>query len=138
MYQTILLASDGSDDSIKAAEQACKLATLTNAQLDIVYVVDGEASKHDVLHNVDSFEMDEDRKDKLFTVEEKAVEADVSYEVNILRGNPSSTIVEYAAEQDVDLIVMGTRGLNVLQEMVLGSVSHQVIQKANCPVLVVK
>ncbi|MDP4549389.1 universal stress protein [Alkalihalobacillus macyae] len=138
MYENIMLASDGSADSIKAADQALQLANLTNAKVDIVYVVDGETSKHDVLRNVDPIGMDEERRDKLRAAEQKAVEANVSYDVTILRGNPSTTIVEYAAEKKVDLIVMGTRGLNVLQEMVVGSVSHQVIQKANSPVLIVK
>lgn len=138
MYENIMLASDGSADSIKAADQAFKLAKLTDAKVEIVYVVDGETSKHDVLRNADSLGMDEDRKDKLRAAEEKAVEANVTYDVTILRGNPSSTIVEYAEEKKIDLIVMGTRGLNVLQEMVVGSVSHQVIQKSNSPVLIVK
>lgn len=138
MYEHIMLASDGSSDSIKAAEQAFQLAKLSNAKVEIVYVVDGETSKHDVLRNVDSLSMGEERRDKLRAAEEKAVEANVSYNVSILRGNPSTTIVEYAEEKKVDLIVMGTRGLNVLQEMVVGSVSHQVLQKVNSPVLIVK
>ncbi|WP_270180759.1 universal stress protein [Alkalihalobacillus sp. CinArs1] len=138
MYKKIMLASDGSEDSVTAAEEAIKLAKLTDAQVDVIYVVDGDTSKHDVLRNWDSLGIKEDRKDKLRAVEQKAVEAKLTYEINMLRGDPSVTLVKYAEENEVDLIVMGTRGLNVLQEMVLGSVSHQVIQKASCPVLVVK
>ena len=138
MYERILLASDGSADSSKAADQAFKLANLTGAHVDIVYVIDGDTSKHDVLRHADTPGMDIERKEKLRTAEKKAEEANVSYQVTILRGNPSKTLVDYADEKQFDLVVIGTRGLNVLQEMVLGSVSHQVIQKASCPVLVVK
>ncbi|WP_377891013.1 universal stress protein [Alkalihalobacillus sp. R86527] len=138
MYNKIMLASDGSEDSVTAAEEAIKLAKLTDAQVDVVYVVDGDTSKHDVLRNWDSLGIKEERKDKLRAVEQKAADANLTYQINMLRGDPSVTLVKYAEEHGIDLIVMGTRGLNVLQEMVLGSVSHQVIQKANCPVLVVK
>ena len=46
--------------------------------------------------------------------------------------------MKFANENNVDLLVIGSRGLNSLQEMVLGSVSHKVIKRVNCPALVVK
>lgn len=62
----------------------------------------------------------------------------VNYKTTVLRGNPGPEIVKYANEQSVDLVVIGSRGLNSLQEMVLGSVSHKVMKRVNCPALVVK
>lgn len=47
-------------------------------------------------------------------------------------------IVKYANDQKVDIVVIGSRGLNALQEMVLGSVSHKVMKRAHCPALIVK
>ncbi|MDO6654856.1 universal stress protein [Anaerobacillus sp. 1_MG-2023] len=138
MYQQILLASDGSTDSVKAAEKAFELANLTGGHVEIVYVIDGETSKHDALRHADSSGLDMERREKLSSTEAIAEEANVSYDVTILHGSPSTTLIDHANETKSDLVVMGTRGLNVLQEMVIGSVSHQVIQKANCPVLVVK
>ncbi|MGM0899696.1 MAG: universal stress protein [Bacillota bacterium] len=38
----------------------------------------------------------------------------------------------------MDLIIIGSRGLNALQSMVLGSVSHKVMKRASCPVMIVK
>ncbi|MGN7308692.1 universal stress protein, partial [Bacillus subtilis] len=47
-------------------------------------------------------------------------------------------IVKYANENKVDLIVLVSRCLNALQELVLGSVSHKVAKRAHCPVMIVK
>lgn len=65
-------------------------------------------------------------------------EANVTYKTTILRGEPGPEIVKYANEQGVDIVVIGSRGLNALQEMVLGSVSHKVMKRVNCPALIVK
>jgi nucleotide-binding universal stress UspA family protein len=56
----------------------------------------------------------------------------------VLEGSPAPLIVDFVNEYDGDLIVMGSRGLSGLKEVFLGSVSHYVVQKAACPVLVVK
>ncbi len=56
----------------------------------------------------------------------------------ILEGNPAQIITEYVRENDSDLVVMGSRGLSGIKEMFLGSVSHNVVQKVSCPVLIVK
>jgi nucleotide-binding universal stress UspA family protein len=56
----------------------------------------------------------------------------------LLEGLPGQIIVEFVKESDADLIVMGSRGLSGLKELFLGSVSHYVVQKAPCPVLIVK
>lgn len=53
-------------------------------------------------------------------------------------GKPVDMILSIAQERQVDLIVMGTRGVGTIKELVLGSVSHRVLSQAHCPVLVVK
>ena len=57
-------------------------------------------------------------------------------EVKVLRGEPGPAIVDYANEEEFDLAILGSRGLNRLQEMVLGSVSQKVVKRVNCPVLI--
>jgi nucleotide-binding universal stress UspA family protein len=53
-------------------------------------------------------------------------------------GNPAEEIIKVAAKQRADLIVMGPKGLGAIDRVLLGSVSMQVLQCANCPVLVVR
>ncbi|MCC3375959.1 universal stress protein [Cohnella sp. REN36] len=59
-------------------------------------------------------------------------------EVSVLTGIPAPAILAHAAERNCDLIVMGSRGLTTIREIMLGSVSHHVVQRATVPVLVVK
>lgn len=58
--------------------------------------------------------------------------------MKIFHGEPGPAIVEFTNNNSYDLLVIGSRGLNAFQEMVLGSVSHKVVKRANCPVMVVK
>ncbi|MNI50478.1 Stress response protein NhaX [compost metagenome] len=54
------------------------------------------------------------------------------------QGQPAKDIIAYADEQQSDLIVMGSRGLGSFQELVLGSISHEIVQQSKIPVLVIK
>ena len=78
------------------------------------------------------------RRRKLWPVEEQLKKHNLSYQVHILHGDPGPMIVEYANKEAFDLVVIGSRGLNAFQEMVLGSVSHKVVKRVKAPVLVVK
>lgn len=53
-------------------------------------------------------------------------------------GSPAQTIISYAEESDIDLVVAGTRGRRGLQRLLLGSVAEEVVRTAPCPVLTVR
>ena len=61
-----------------------------------------------------------------------------TWEVEIAVGRPADTIVRFARERQVDLIVMATHGRTGLEHVVLGSVAEKVVRLAPCPVLTVK
>ncbi|MDY0404189.1 universal stress protein [Virgibacillus sp. 179-BFC.A HS] len=61
---------------------------------------------------------------------------DVDYE--ILSGKPAQELASFAEENEVDLIVMGNRGISGIKKFVMGSVSEKVTNQASCAVLVVK
>lgn len=139
MFNKILLAADGSPYSLRAAEKAIELASLVKeVTIDVVYVIDGNTSKTDVLRNRDAAVLAQHRREKLQPIEELLQNTNITYEINFLRGEPGPTIVDHANSQAYDLVVIGSRGLNKLQEMVLGSVSHKVVKRIDCPVLIVK
>ncbi|MGM0851310.1 MAG: universal stress protein [Bacillota bacterium] len=138
MFKHILLATDGSEHSLRAGEKAIVLARChEGSKIDIVYVVDGKQSKEDVLHHWGLDAIDK-RKQKLQMIEQKAKHEGIDYEIIFLHGEPGPTIVEYANKNNFDAVVIGSRGLNIFQEMVLGSVSHKVAKRAKCPVMIVK
>lgn len=58
-------------------------------------------------------------------------------EVVIARGDPAAIVTELAAERDVDVIVMGTRGHSKLRQILLGSTAERIVEHAPCPVLTV-
>ncbi|WP_018933038.1 universal stress protein [Gracilibacillus lacisalsi] len=138
MYQKILLAADGSDHSIRAASHAVKVAQIDQGKIDIVYAVDGKTSKEDVLHGLDKYEVKKERQEKLLPVIEVIEEAGLECETHVVHGEPGPAIVDFANRNEYDFVVVGSRGLNQVQTMILGSVSHKIAKRVHCPVLIVK
>lgn len=139
MYNHIILAADGSENAVRAAKETIKIASLNKKCLvEVVYVADFVKAKTEVLHAGSKEVLELERRKKIQNVELLLKEAGVLYKIKILHGSPGPEIVKFANENSVDLLVIGSRGLNSLQEMVLGSVSHKVIKRVNCPALVVK
>ncbi|WP_298467592.1 universal stress protein [uncultured Psychrobacillus sp.] len=139
MYNHIVLAADGSENAVRAAKETIKIASLNKQCLvEIVYVADFEKARTEVLHAGSTEVLELERRKKKKNVELLLKESEISYKINILHGIPGPEIVKFANENKVDLLVIGSRGLNSLQEMVLGSVSHKVIKQVQCPALVVK
>lgn len=139
MYNHIVLAADGSENAVRAAKETIKIASLNKQCLvEIVYVADFEKARTEVLHAGSTDVLKLERRKKIQNVELLLKESEISYKVNILHGIPGPEIVKFANDNHVDLLVIGSRGLNSLQEMVLGSVSHKVIKRVQCPALVVK
>ena len=68
------------------------------------------------------------------------IEKNIQYKAEIIEGSISveGTIVDYAENENIDLIVIGTRGRSGFKRMLLGSVASKVVTYATCPVLVIK
>lgn len=138
MYEHILVAADGSDNAMRAAHEAAKIAKLSGARITIVYVADFEKARQEMLHSASADSLYLERRTKIAPVEAIFEKHHIRYSVEILRGSAGPEIVKYTNSNDVDLVVIGSRGLNGLQEMILGSVSHKVMKRVNCPALIVK
>jgi len=135
----IAVAVDGSENALRAAKHAIKLAQyLPEAHLEIIYVLDYNKAKDDRLLSQSPESLALKREKKVNPVLELTKEAEVKTKVTMLKGNPSLEIIKHVNQMGIDQIVIGSRGLNTLQEMVLGSVSHKVMKNVKCPVTVVK
>jgi len=146
----LLVPTDGSRPSVKAARYAARLAKMVDAKVKIVHVMQVyvPGSKKPVeLDDLESviIQVDDGEaiKKRAMDVMEKTrrcfVELGVPVETEFFSfGNVAEIIVETAEEEGFDLIVMGNRGLGGLQHLMLGSVAEAVSRRAPCPVLIVR
>ncbi len=137
----ILVPTDGSEPSHRAAEFAIALAKNFNAEIIAVYVIDRfiieEVSK---VH--ERRELEKEIKSKAertlnYVVKSAEMEGLRASSV-ILEGPPYDQIVRQAEALNVDVIVMGTTGRRGMERILIGSVAERVIEYAPCPVIVVK
>lgn len=146
MFKKILVAVDGSKSSFKAMDKAIELQKLMDAEIYLICVY----KHHSLFEASMSIErpermdipdkaLSEYAKDIVNHAKEKAKEKGaVKVRGFVKAGRPSSVITKFAQENNVDLIVVGSRGTHSDKDgMLLGSVSHRVASKAKCPVLVV-
>lgn len=138
MFKNLLLASDGSDHSYRSALKAVELAKLYKGKIDVIYVIDETTSKSDVLINNSKYEVVKRRKEKLADIVALLEKERIEYEIFFRHGEPGPTIVQFANKGHYDCVIVGSRGLNNLQTMVLGSVSHKIAKRVEVPVLIVK
>ena len=139
LFRKILLATDGSEYALHAATKAVDVAKLNpKAHIHIVYVIDVSKAKSDMLQYWNSIGVEEQRMKIIKPTVDLIKAAGINYSIHFLRGEPGPTLVKYANEESFDLFVVGNRGKNKLQELLLGSVSHKVAKRVNCPVMIVK
>lgn len=139
MYDEILVPTDGSEGMARVAEHALQLAELCGSTLHSLYVVDETAYASipdDAREQVrDTLEGDGEAATR--AIAERAVERDLSITREIRWGDPSVVIITYALENDIDLIVMGTRGKTGFERYLLGSVAEKVVRVSPIPVVTV-
>ncbi len=128
-FKRVLLATDGSTEAWKATKTALTLSRSFNLSLDVLNVTEKDASEAEETCLLDQIRWDLDCRAK---------EHNVSFCLNYESGNPAEMILRFADEHETDLIVLGSRGRGGFKSLLLGSVSHQVIHHAHCPVLIVR
>lgn len=147
----ILVPVDGSIHSSKAADMALDLAKKYNATLYILHVAAGYAAYErfseayegrvnpEILTDTALNTVRSQGEAYLQEVEAKAkAEGLTKVERVYSAGDPADEILNFAERNDVDLIVMGSRGLGRFSRVFLGSVSNKVAHHAHCTVIIVK
>jgi nucleotide-binding universal stress UspA family protein len=145
LFHKILVAIDGSEHSFKAAKHALDLAKSFGAHLYAITVTSIPESAHlkeeDVLNKSRKTNNGmEDAKSWLDNFNQQAKENNIQLHVELIN-NPRPVeyvILEYAEEKQIDLIVMGTRGITGFKKFLLGSTASSVVTYAHCTVMVVK
>ena len=132
-YKKILVAVDGSTSSTNAFNEALNVAERNDAKLFILTVVDFKFSIGDPLKfHLNNAEIE---------LEQLVANSKVSrldYETKIDSGNPKRKIIDYALENQVDLIMLGATGRGAVEQAIVGSTTAYVVNHANCNVMVVR
>ena len=141
LFQNIVIATDGSENSRKAVSYGLKIAKISGATVYIIHVVDmssivsdtwtaGKEMIYELMVNDGKKILSEAKK----ITEDSGVEAkDV-----LLYGHPGEEIIKFAENNNIDLIVMGTLGATGLEKFLMGSVAEKVVRQSKVSVLVVR
>ena len=144
MFHNILVAVDGSASGDRALEVAIEQAQASNARLTIItsvpdpstWLVTGGTYGGAINHQTLVEEIEQEYRQLL----ERAVDSvpqDVSVTKRLMHGRPGDRILQQLKAGDHDLLVMGSRGRGNVGSLMLGSVSHHVLNAAPAAVLIV-
>ncbi len=144
MRKKILLATDGSETSMRAAKMALDIGKKSGATVTAVYVVDvhrlaqlpGYAAMPGIKDNLMEL-MFKEGSEALEEIEDMARDAGVAYERVVAEGDPGEELLKLCRDPGFDLIVLGTIGKSGLKRFLLGSVAEKVVRHSHVPVLVV-
>ena len=140
----MLLATDGSEEAELATKSAVELANSTGSELHVIYVEplpyfmkNGHGAP---AYDPEVYEMiEEEGRETLRKLTWRVkVAGGIVAKAHLRMGAVAEEIVELAEDLDVDLIIVGSRGLRGIRRAITGSVSESVFRHARCPVMVVR
>ncbi|MEK8127885.1 universal stress protein [Paenibacillus filicis] len=142
MFDKIIVAIDKAEITNKLLDATVEVARNKQSQVTLVnvsqeYVTNGmtylpENFLEEILN-----EMEKASLEQLQQAKSKLKSAGINPETVHLKGDPAHEILKYAGDTEQQLIIIGSRGLSGIKEVMLGSVSHKVSQLSSCPVLIV-
>lgn len=142
MVKHILVPYDGSEPANHAFELALELAKLYKANVMVVTCIVIHAHVNPVLNVafLDTIKLQkEGAKKDLSKLESKVKEFGIPFQTDVLEAiSITDVLVSYAESHNIDLIIMGSRGLGGFKKLLLGSVASGVVEHSKCPVLIVK
>ncbi len=133
----ILVALDDSDTSKVGLDKAINIAKLSGAKITGVNAVVVHPT---LVSTVTSYRdyLTKEAEKMLDTAKEYCKKQEIQFTSEVLQGSPASEIAEFAEKQNVDLIVIGSRGHSGIKGAVLGSIANSLVHKSKVAVLVVK
>ncbi len=139
MYKKILVPTDGSEFAKKAQKHALFLAKVSGAEIIAVSVTENNFVNGLPLDD-EVYQLNQilnERSHENLEEFDKLNEDDIKMNHVIREGSPARVILDVAAEEQVDLIVMGSSGKSGFDRFIMGSVADKVVNSAKCAVLVV-
>ena len=147
MYDRILIPTDGSTVAEAAVDHAVDLAEKYDAELHALFVADVDAVSYGLgTEQLDRIsqgnfqgmtDLREDAEEATGYVGAQAEPLGLSVVEHHAGGKPHTVIADYAADNDIDLVVMGSHGRSGMRRALLGSVTERTLRSTHVPVLVV-
>ena len=139
-YKNILVAVDGSEQSYDALREAIETAQANDSQLKILYVLNDKLANIPVhLDTMTLYKSVQEHSDYVVDqVQGYLKDTEVSFEIVRLTGSPKREIINYSKENNIDLIVLGSTGLDAIDRFIIGSTTQYIVNHASCDVMVVK
>jgi nucleotide-binding universal stress UspA family protein len=141
----VLVAIDGSDHSLRAAEYALKIAKNYGSKLfavTVTYIPEKyKVSEQELIEHPPSGHLKMEEAETWFEkFTQRAKQSGIQLRAELLNSHRpvDYVILEYAEKEGIDLIVIGTRGTSGPSKLLLGSVASRVITYSHCPILAVK
>jgi nucleotide-binding universal stress UspA family protein len=139
MYASIIVALDGSEQSLLALDHARAIAQCFGSKLILVHAFPHTSDLRDSIEYNNLIALRIKRGEEIIEMARRQLgRTSIEVDEDLLEGPVSEAILSAAASRHSDLIVMGSRGMGALKGMVFGSVSTKVSHYAPCPVLVVR
>lgn len=140
LYRNIVIATDGSENTQRAISQGIEIAKLSGAIVHALYVVDTPStiSENWTAGKKTVYEiMRKDGEKVVSKIKELGEASGVKVKEVVLDGYPCKEIIDFAENNDIDLIVMGTLGKTGLEKFLVGSIAEKVVRNSRVPVMVV-
>ncbi|MCU4973377.1 universal stress protein [Halobacteria archaeon AArc-m2/3/4] len=139
MYDSVLVATDGSEASAVAVDHGIELAARLEVPLYGLAVVETRTEYDNAIVDPDEVEtrLRADADAALESVESTAQEATVAVETALRTGVPHEEILSYVEDQGIDLVVVGSQGRSAFRRVLLGSTADALVRLSPVPVLVV-
>jgi len=140
MYKKLLLATDGSENARRAADEAMILTKAFSSHVILVYIISNPPSQPRMVQaNFDVHSLlEEDAKSRIKDIIDIFEKESLPYTLKVAIGDPAAEIIKIAEKENVNVIIIGSRGLSTIKGVFLGSVSQKVTHHATCPVMIVK
>jgi nucleotide-binding universal stress UspA family protein len=139
MYASIIVALDGSEQSMLALDHARAIAECFRSKLILVHAFPHTSDLRDSIEYNNLVALRIKRGEEIIEAARKHLgRMSIEVDEELLEGPAAEAILSAAATRNSDLIVMGSRGMGSLKGIVFGSVSTKVAHYAPCPVMVVR
>lgn len=139
MFETVVIATDGSESAERCVETAVDFASRFDAEVHALYVVDTdeiESSPDEIRDDLET--AIEKAGDEALSFAEQEAGESIDLTTAVREGEPAAEIMEYADDIDADVIAVGTRGRHGDHAFLLGSVAEAIVRSAPQPVLTVR